>query len=169
VSYYNFDTDPPNSLVSSVGFTGNAGLVTGADSGVYAPPSVSSGNGASLIGTVVGDDITGSPTGDQGGNGTFHANIVSTLPFDRRVARNSSHAFEFDNLAYDPTDPKPVPEQRSLALFGLGLAEARAARRRRSRPWECSGQSRADIRPACRRDAARSPRSCSRSSAARAR
>jgi hypothetical protein len=132
VSYYNFDTDPPNGLVSSVGFTGNAGLVTGADSGVYAPPFVSNGNGASLIGTVVGDDITGSPTRDQGVNGTFHVNIVSTLPFDRLVARSSSHAFEFDNLAYDPTDPKTVPEQGSLALFGLGLAGARAAPHRRA-------------------------------------
>jgi hypothetical protein len=184
VSYYNFDSDPPNGLVSSVSFTGNAGFVTGAASGVYAPPFVSNGNGApfgnadgpdasryvtsgknstatiafssllqyvgllwgsvdnynsldfydgaTLVGTVVGNDITGSPTGDQGVNGTFYVNVVSTLPFDRLVARSSEYAFEFDNLAYNPTDPGDVPEPASLALFGLGLAGVFAARRRRA-------------------------------------
>jgi hypothetical protein len=54
------------------------------------------------------------------------------LPFDRLVARSSEYAFEFDNLAYNPTDPNDVPEPASLALFGLGLAGVFAARRRRA-------------------------------------
>ena len=50
-------------------------------------------NGSTLIGTITGADITPTATGDQGVNGTFYVNLVSTTPFDRVVATSSQYAF----------------------------------------------------------------------------
>ncbi len=82
--------------------------------------------------SVTGSQVTASPNGDQGINGTLYVNITSQDGlFDRVVATSSQYAFEFDNLAFSPTDP--VPEPASMLLLGTGVvgAAGRAWRRRR--------------------------------------
>ena len=45
-------------------------------------------NGATLVGSITGSNVTASPNGDQGVNGTLYVNITATLgsEFDRVVA-----------------------------------------------------------------------------------
>jgi hypothetical protein len=87
-------------------------------------------NGATLVGVVTGSDVTGSPNGDQGVNGTLYVNINAdaSSAFDRVVATSGQYAFEFDNVAFNPM---PIPEPASLALLGAGLAGLGMVRRRR--------------------------------------
>jgi hypothetical protein len=87
-------------------------------------------DGATLIGSITGSDVFSSPNGDQGINGTLYVNINSTIAFNRVVATSSQYAFEFDNIAFNETNP--VPEPGTLALLGLGLLGAGAMRRRRT-------------------------------------
>ncbi|HEY4125307.1 MAG TPA: PEP-CTERM sorting domain-containing protein [Rhizomicrobium sp.] len=88
-----------------------------------------------LIDTVTGADVIASPNGDQGLNGTVYVNITLDSEFAYVVASESKnqYAFEFDNLAFNPTDPTvPSPEPITLSLFGAGLAGLGFARRRKA-------------------------------------
>lgn len=87
-------------------------------------------DGNTLVGSITGNDVVASPNGDQGVNGTLYVNIISDTAFNRIVATSSQYAFEFDNIAFNETNP--VPEPGTLALLGLGLLGAGAMRRRRS-------------------------------------
>jgi hypothetical protein len=91
-------------------------------------------DGATLVGTLTGSNVTATPTGSQSADGTRYVNITSTTAFNRVVATSTDFAFEFDNvaLARDPggADPSIVPAPAALALFGLGLLALGALRRR---------------------------------------
>lgn len=82
-----------------------------------------------LIGSITGTDITPVPTGDQTADGTYYVNITSDTFFNKVVAKSSNYAFEFDDVAYNPTIPSPEPI--TLSLFGAGLAGLGLVRRRR--------------------------------------
>jgi hypothetical protein len=78
-------------------------------------------NGAALVASYTGSDVTGSPTGDQGVNGSYYVNISGLDPFNRVVFTSSNYAFEFDNVAYNVDPPGNVPEPLTLSLFAAGL------------------------------------------------
>lgn len=89
-------------------------------------------NGANLVGSVTGSQVVASPNGNQGVSGTLYVNITSDSPFDTVIATSSQYAFEFDNIAFNPTDPfQPVPEPGSLMLLGSSLLGLSAKLRRR--------------------------------------
>ena len=86
-------------------------------------------NGTTIVGTVTGANITATDNGNQGADGTYYVNINSSLAFTSVVMSSSQIAFEFDNVAYNPT---AVPEPAALALFGVGLIGLVVTYRRRS-------------------------------------
>jgi hypothetical protein len=87
-------------------------------------------NANNVIGTVLGGNL---PThgGDIGQNGTFYANIASTIAFSSVVATSNFNSFEFDDVAYsqEPVQldgftkvvPPQVPEPASCVMFSAGL------------------------------------------------
>lgn len=88
-------------------------------------------DGNTLMGSVSGSDVLASPNGNQGEAGTVYVNLGFDSPFNKVVASSSQYAFEFDNVAFSPTDP--VPEPGSLLLLGTGLIGlGRVWRKRRS-------------------------------------
>jgi hypothetical protein len=88
-------------------------------------------NGSTLVGAVTGTDVTSNANGDQGQFGTYYVNINSTDSFNKVVATSSAYAFEFDNVAYNPT-AVPEPSTFFLAIVGgLGAFTYRQMRRKR--------------------------------------
>jgi PEP-CTERM motif len=75
-------------------------------------------SGLTLVATVTGTQVNSSANGDQGQFGTFYVNITSSDSFDRVVAASTQYAFEFDNVAFNPT---AVPEPSSLVLALVGV------------------------------------------------
>jgi hypothetical protein len=83
-------------------------------------------DGATLVGSITGTNVTAAANGNQGASGTFYVNITSTESFNRVVATSTQNAFELDNVAYNPTG---VPEPSSLILALVGLAGVVAGKR----------------------------------------
>ena len=83
--------------------------------------SLSLYNGGTLVGTITGKDVTSGASGDQGVLGTFYVNITSTESFNTVVASSTQFAFEFDNVAFNPS---AVPEPSSFILSFIGVLGA---------------------------------------------
>lgn len=85
-------------------------------------------NGNSVIGTIIGSQVSDPAAGNQQIAGTHYVNIYSDLAFDRVVATSSQYAFEFDNVAF-----APVPEPATLLAGALLLLPFGASTLRRFR------------------------------------
>lgn len=84
-------------------------------------------SGGSVVASFSGNDVSNSAglgnctAGDQGALGTCYVNInFLSGSFDQVMARSSSYAFEFDNVAFS-TNPIGVPEPGTAGIFLLGL------------------------------------------------
>ena len=88
-----------------------------------------------LVGVVMGSDVTANANGSWEADGTRYVNVTSSLAFTSVVVDSGGGIFEFDNVAYDASVPEAAsvsePSTAALALAGL-LATAVFARRRRA-------------------------------------
>lgn len=88
-----------------------------------------------LVGSVKGSDVAANANGSQDADGTFYANVTSSLAFTTVVADGGDSIFEFDNVAYNDSVPAvssvPEPSTAALALAGF-LATLRFGRKRRA-------------------------------------
>lgn len=75
-------------------------------------------SGNTLVGSLTGTQVTAGANGNQGVNGTLYVNINSDVAFNKVIAKSTSYAFEFDNVAFNTT---PVPEP-STYFVGAMLA-----------------------------------------------
>ncbi len=62
--------------------------------------SLSLYNGNTLVETVSGSQISATPNGSLGANGSEYVNINSAAAFDKVVASNTQPSFEFSNIAF---------------------------------------------------------------------
>lgn len=90
-------------------------------------------DGATLVGSLTGSDVTAFPNDAADASGTRYVNITSTLSFNRVVASNRTGGFEFDNLALNaPPNVVALPATGwlvGLGLLGLSVVAARSRRR----------------------------------------
>ena len=92
--------------------------------------SLSFYNGATLLGSITGSQVTAAANGSQGADGTFFVNINSTQAFTSVQATSSQNSFEFDDVAVSAS-AQSVPEPGVSALLALGgLGGAWMLRRR---------------------------------------
>lgn len=94
--------------------------------------SLSFYDGATLVGTVTGGQVTATATGDQGIEGTYYVNLNSDIAFDRVVITSTSYAFELDNIAYSRDQFFAIPEPASLLVWSMLVGSCTLVRRRRS-------------------------------------
>jgi len=79
-----------------------------------------------LIDDVTGSEVSNSPNGGQGVNGSVYVNITSTVAFTKVVAASSNFAFEFDNVAFnDSTFLTPEPSTALMGLIAVGFVGLR--------------------------------------------
>jgi hypothetical protein len=87
-----------------------------------------------LVGTVMGSDVTANANGSWG-DGTLYVNVTSSLAFTTVFANGGDSIFEFDNVAYNASVPAvssvPEPSTAAMALVGL-LATLGFARKLRA-------------------------------------
>lgn len=87
-------------------------------------------NGATVVDTVLGAQVTPTPNGSQNADGTRYVNINTTSAFNRVVATSSQFAFEFDNIAYNSA-PVGVPDGgMTVALLGVAMSGLAFIRRK---------------------------------------
>jgi hypothetical protein len=62
--------------------------------------------------------VTATANGDQGASGNFYVNVNSTQGFASVVAASPYCAFEFDNVAFNPTAVQFVQAASAVAIQG---------------------------------------------------
>lgn len=92
-------------------------------------------SGNTLVGTVLGTDVTANANGSQSASNSFFvaANLVNGVTFDSVVLSSDVVSFESSNVfAADQNSTSTVPEPATFALLGAGLAGFAFFRRRQA-------------------------------------